>query len=228
MKTLISIAVLLASAQALAQTPAGTTFVPMDAGGYGYWPHSSTLAEGVGHGVGDIMRSAGELSHLTSKAAINFQEAQRLQMDNAGRWLGTYADLRKHNTQLRAELRGPRPTKEDAVRLAQARMPRRLSPGELDPFTGRVYWPILLRTDQYAADRTALEKLIAARATRGAQSPEDYLRSRQLVAEMLEGLREQIQEVPPADFVAAKRFLDSLAVELVSPVRIAGSIGMMR
>lgn len=230
MRTLLSVAVVLVGTQALAQQVAPGAMIASSYGGYGYSPHSSTYAEGVGHGIADVVRSIGEANFLNSKAAINFEDARRIWLDNVTKSEYTYFETRRYNTQQRAELRGGRPTTEQAVQLAQARMPRRLGPGDLDPFTGRVYWPVLLRNDHFAADRAAIEELLAVRATRG-QSSEDYFRTRQLVALMSNELKARVEEVPPAEYVAAKRFLDGLNVELISPGRMAGStvsMSMMR
>lgn len=230
MKTLtvgISMAVFLSCHLALAQTTSsgGVTVVENRLDDYSWRPHSSTLAEGIGHGVGDVLRSAGQLAYLNSRAAINYNEARRLALDNAAKTVSTYFDLRRVNDESRAEMRGPRMSSEELARMSRALLPRRLSPGELDPVTGRIGWPILLRADEYAEYRVELDKLFAER-TQGDLRTEEYLAMLKRIGEMTDELRSHIRATPAVDYIAAKRFLGSLATEARMPIEPVTRIGM--
>lgn len=228
MKTLtvgISAAVLLGCQLALAQS-AGTVSV-IDSGwdDYHWRPHSSTAAEGFGHGLADVIRSAGQANLLSSEAAINYNKARSLALDNAAKTVSTYFDMRRMNADSRAAERGRRMSREEIYRVSQALLPRRLSPGELDPVTGRVAWPILLRGDDFASYRVDLDRLFAER-TQGDLTTDQYLTLLERLGQMTEELRDQIEVIPTIDYIAAKRFLGSLTIEARAPIEPVARIGM--
>jgi hypothetical protein len=179
--------------------------------GYVYKP--STAGESYARGFADVVRSAGQANLDNSEAAINYSEARKREIENQRLWTDTYFQMRKMNREYREAERGPRPTMEDAVRYAQAGKPKRLSPSELDAVTGGVSWPILLRDDRYSQGRAELERLFAQRAASGTIGAQDYLKIRETTDAMLEQLKGQVRDVPPSDYVAARRFLESLAYE---------------
>jgi hypothetical protein len=125
--------------------------------------------------------------------------------------------IRQANRTARAAERGPRPTNEDLVRLAQSGRPARLSPRELDHLTGEVAWPLLLEEAHYDRYREALEALFAARAADGQIGPDAYREIDRLAGKMLELLKGCIHEVPPEEYMIARRFLESLAYEARLP-----------
>ena len=225
MKYLISLALALAAVGAViayAQVQTQPITPPNDGGGYygGYpvYTHSSTAAEGRLRGMGDLVRSAGQANLSNSAAAVNYSVARSNQIQNRDQWTSTYFNMRETNRRARAAERGPRPTMEDAVRYAQAGMPKPLSPGELNPITGKISWPRFLQTDEYGANRAKLERIFAYRASSGAIGPEDYMKTRQTVDTMLADLKKQIREIPPMQYMSARKFLQSLKYEIDRPV----------
>jgi hypothetical protein len=178
----------------------------------GYY-HSSTAAEGALRGMGDLARSAGQYNLATSQAAINLTEAQKKYIDNRDQWTNTYFQMREANRMYRARERGERPSMEDMVRYAQAGKPQQLSPSELDSVTGQINWPALLQDDRFAAHRSDLEKLFLTRAQQGALALEDRSQIRKTTDAMLNELRGLVRDVPQADYIAARRFIESLAFE---------------
>jgi hypothetical protein len=179
--------------------------------------HASTAAEGAARGMADVVRSQGQANLANSAAAINMTEAQSNYIQNRDQWTNTYFQMRDANRKYRAAERGPRPSMEDLVRNAQTGMPDRLSPGELDSVAGGISWPGLLQTDQYAAYRSELDALYAKRARDGALSTPDYIQADKLTKDMMAELKDQIRDVPQMDYIAAKRFLQSLGYEARLP-----------
>ena len=211
----------------LTTSSTGQPIVPLaDYGGdYGSGYHASTAAEGFFRGLGDMARSEGQFNYNTSKAAINATEATRRAIENQRRWVESYFDLRRMNAERRALERGSRPTMADLARYAQAGMPRRLNPSELDPFTGQVAWPILLRSADFAHDREPIEKILADRAALGTISTADFLRANRIAADMLATLKQQIHDVPTGAYMTARRFLEALGYELAQPTtRLAAQV----
>ncbi len=185
--------------------------------GWGGGYHASTAAEGYASGMGDVIRSAGQARMDSSQAAINYTQAQKQEIENRKQWTQTYFDMRRINREAREAESGPKRTQEDWIRLAQAGMPERLSPSELDSVGGQLTWPILLRKDEYAQDRAVIDKAFTSRATTGTISPDDYA-SVQRATESIEGrMKKEIRNVPSIDYTTAKRFLKNLNFESRQP-----------
>ncbi len=178
-------------------------------GGY----HASTAAEGAARGLADIIRSQGLANKLNAEAATEFQHANRLALENAEKWVDTYFATREKNRAYRASERGPRPTSSDLIRYSKARLPERLSPSDVDVLSGTIYWPLLLQEQDLAADRKQIEQLVDKWVSTGKLSPREYLQLRRRTDAMKGALRERIEQMPPADYLAARSFLESLAYE---------------
>src|SRR5690242_11792328 len=63
--------------------------------------NASTAAEGLGRGIGDVVRSQGEYNLNTSQAAINLTQARSQEIDNRMQATQTYFAMRNLNTQQR-------------------------------------------------------------------------------------------------------------------------------
>jgi hypothetical protein len=214
-------------AQAPTSTRAGSNLtpyvpppIPYTGGGYGYgwWSRSSTAAEGYGRGLAEVIRAKGDYNLATSAAAVNFSEARRREIENDKAWTQTYFEMREVNRQQRdAEIKRQRGNPADFARYAQAGKPKPLSNRELDAVTGEIHWPILLTAANYEPQRAALAKIFAARAYHGVLKSEDFLSAVRTIDDISAGLTARINEVPPQQFVEARRFLRSLAYEARMP-----------
>lgn len=186
-------------------------------GGYGGGYHSSTAAEGRLRGMGDLVRSAGQANLSNSAAAINYSAARRNEIENYSARTQTYFEMRDYNRKARAAERGPRASMEQLVRFAQAGKPKPLSPSEVDVVTGVLDWPRWLKSNEFAADRQKVERLFSERAHKGGLGREDYMKAREVTDSMLAELKTQVRDTPPADYVASKQFLQSLAYAASQP-----------
>ena len=98
----------------------------------------------------------------------------------------------------------------------RARLPSRLSPAEWDPGRGVFGWPQVLAGEVFAADRTQIETLFAARDAEPHASglgSENYRQIKHDVAAMNDRLHAQIHEMSPDEYIAASKFLKSLEFE---------------
>jgi hypothetical protein len=98
--------------------------------------------------------------------------------------------------------------------LAKAAPPVPLSEEELDPVTGKIAWPMILRQDDYEPLRRELDQLFAERANEGGNISSEQAgaiaaSSKQLSAE----LKKRLKEYPSGDYMAAKRFVERLSHE---------------
>ena len=188
--------------------------VPVGAGSYyGGWPGyygGGTPAGSAMNGMASAISAAGSYNLSTSEAAINMTQAQKAAMQNDQLYANTYFEMRAANRAARAAENGPKPTMEQLVRIAQQGAPRPLPTGALDPVSGGVAWPELLKTADYDPQRTELNELFAKRAELGGLGFSDQTKARQAVDGMFATLKGQIRSVPSDQYVASRSFLNSL------------------
>jgi hypothetical protein len=152
---------------------------------------------------------------MTSEAAVNIEEARRKFIENRARATAAYFEMRRLNREARIA-EGPQPASpSQAAALAKADAPKPLGISQWDPVTGQIAWPKALRDELFATERAQIEE--AAAAIADGPSAHDYstiLLVRASAGNMLEKLRANIEILPPTDFIAAKKFLDSLVFTL--------------
>jgi hypothetical protein len=169
-------------------------------------------------GMADVTRSAGAANLMNSQAAGYWQDATRKYIENRDYAAKTYFDMRAQNNAARAAERGPRPTQEDLVRYSQSRMPDRLSPSELDPLTGQIGWPPVLRDDQYKQYRDALETLYDQRSAAGGYlNTSQRAEVKRLTSYMKDDLKQNINAYSSTEYLQAKKFIEGLDYELYAP-----------
>jgi hypothetical protein len=170
-------------------------------------PYSSTLEEGMQRGYADVVRSYGMANLLNSQAANQIEQARKAYMENRLRATQTYFEMRRYNTEARRAEQGTPLSMEQYVRLARQQAPEPLTATQLDPLTGTVSWPALLRTPAYEPFRLRIERLFQDRATGYIV----YGEIQQAIEDFAAQLKDDIMKFPANDYVAAKKFLDSLA-----------------
>lgn len=184
---------------------------------YGYSP--STAAESQARGIADAVRSAGMANLMNSEAAKRYQQARSQDLENRLKATETYFEMRRLNQQYReAERKGSKPSTEVALRIAQSRKPSRLSPAQLDPVTGGIDWPIILRNGPYAAYTAELAKLFEERAQSShVFKADEYQRVEELISACQADLLARLKDYKPQDYIDAKKFLDGMAYEARFP-----------
>lgn len=183
-------------------------------GGY-YGPYggaytASTAEEGMANGFANVIRSAAQANLTNAQAATQAQDAVTKYLDNRTLATQTYFNMRQMNSQYRAAERGKPLSMEQYVRLAKQEAPDRMSPSQLDPFTGQIQWPQQLMGASFAPLRTKLEALYKQRALGDLQT---YAAIKEACAAMSAELTRNIKQMAPMDFVVARNFVDSLGYE---------------
>lgn len=210
--TLVLLAATWVNAQFLPEEPTDTIIDPFfgDVGDTN--TGASTLEEGSQRGFADIVRSAGANRLLTSEAMKNVEDARRSYIDNRLKATQTYFDMKRINDDYRDSRRSQPLSFEGYVRLARSQAPDRLSVSQLDPFTGAIGWPAILRQPAYAKDRLVIETLYSERANNLASNKREI----QLACDnLLNALHADIDLYEQTDYVRAKRFIESLRYEAV-------------
>ena len=90
-------------------------------------------------------------------------------------------------------------------------MPKPLGPNQMDPVNGQLNWPSALQQDSFAAQRGEVDQLFAVRARYGGLGYADQMKVRQTVDAMFDQLKEQIQQIPPQDYIACRSFLQRVS-----------------
>jgi hypothetical protein len=196
-----------ALAQVQSQSPVASYYPPS------YTQASTTLEEGAARGMADIVRSAGAANLMHSEAAKNYEEARARAFDNRLKMTQTYFDIKQQNQAARAGMRGQRTTAEQLFRVAKERSPDPLSPSELDPYSGEIRWPTLLRAADYADMRVTVDDLVRKRmADPVAMTVEDRAALRAALDSLAAQMRANISVYDPQEYTVARNFLESLSV----------------
>ena len=175
--------------------------------------HASTAAEGAARGMSDMIQSAGAANLMNSEAAKNYEAARKQNIENRLTWTNTYWEMKRVNKEYRDAQRRPAPTQEQLVRMAKGGLPDRLAISQLDPLTGVLAWPDVLRAEPYAEYRVQIDKIYAGRAANGYLGPDQYLKVKQLTNEMTNVLKQNIKQYTSTESIQARKFLESVSFE---------------
>jgi hypothetical protein len=186
--------------------------VPYYGGGSNNYHHASTVEEGAARGLADVIRSAGAANMMNSEAAKNYEDARKKYIDNRLLRTQTYFEMKQINKQARWGNQRRR-SQADLIRFSKARLPDRLNHAELDPLSGDLTWPLILRMASLEPQRKKLQTLFALRARDGYVGPDQYLEIVDHVKAMMDALKDRAKDFPSKDTIAARKFLEGLGYE---------------
>ncbi|HVC95249.1 MAG TPA: hypothetical protein VND64_16255 [Pirellulales bacterium] len=180
-------------------------------GGYGGYVWA---AEAYTRSMAMIVQSAGLGNLRTSEAAINYQDARSKEFDNRTKATQSYFENRRMIKSYRDAERKPPPTSEQLYRMAKQGIPKPLSTNELEPVSGEITWPVVLRDNAFASFRELAEQFYEGRAAGSTDVTYDsYVQFHQAIADCQSLLKSRLKEYQADDYIRAKKFLDSLAYE---------------
>lgn len=177
---------------------------PAGFGGYGGGtPEGNYLA-----GVASTIYSLGSYNESTSRAAINYETARGQYIENQRRFTEAYFALREVNQARRAEkLARAKISPEVLATHSSAPRPRPLGGEALDPVTKELLWPEALKSEEYALERRQIDEAIYGLISTGSG---DALAIQRAARAMVRTLQSNIRNLPTGDYLAARKFLDSL------------------
>jgi hypothetical protein len=179
---------------------------------------ASTVGQSYAMGMADLVRAAGDRNLNNSKASINYEQADSMDMDNQIKGEQTYFEMRKMNKSYRKGEESPGLTSEDSWRYAQMFAPKRLTSTQLDPVTGKIYWPMMFQDPKYTKYCDQLNNFFVQRETsHGGIGYDTYLQIQKTTDAMLAELQKNINMYQPADYISLKNFIQSLAYEAKLP-----------
>jgi hypothetical protein len=196
---------------------------------YGYaYGHASTLEEGWLRGLASLAAAQGEGNYYNSLASINYQQAYSQYAKNCELATETYFKIKQTNKAAREAMRPDPLTYAQYVSLAKKAAPARLTQYEYNRSLGRLNWPDVLAGDEFAPERNAINEAFASRSHSDVGAGSNfYVEIRQLSTSLQAKLKEKVQELDMAQYVAAKKFLVSLSYESMQPL-ITQSLAMAR
>lgn len=151
--------------------------------------------------------------------AANYQRAYQQQQE----WRAQthIAEVQRHAShRAQHEALHPHATPEELAAFNKARLPAPLSVDEFDPAKGVIQWPAVLKRREFDDSRTKLEGLFRQAAANphgsgvGTQNYRDIVH---VVDEMHDQLHSEIAQFTPKAYIAASKFLKSLAYRAKGP-----------
>jgi hypothetical protein len=169
-----------------------------------------------------VIANAAATNAAVAKAVDDIERIRTLALDNDLKAVKAFYDRRKMYADYRAQHAAQRSDKDDLARRAKPSIDR-ASAYQVDPLRGRIFWPSVLKREEFANARTQIDDLFAQRRSRQAGLGSNFCRqTKSLSLAMRNQLREMMDEVPPTEYLAARKFLDTLALEAQMPPRIEG------
>jgi hypothetical protein len=165
---------------------------------------------GYRYGAGNYMTGMANLIRAQSQAAVNYERARSQYIDNKQKWTQNYMRMKEERQAFDARQRErDRHSSESLSAAARDGLPATLGPDALDPVTGRITWPDILKGPDFTRQRTQLDELFEHRATTSSGAMNiDKIHAATI--EMNAKLRNRIEEIPAKHYIAARKFIDSL------------------
>ncbi|GAB4139156.1 MAG: hypothetical protein Tsb009_07890 [Planctomycetaceae bacterium] len=192
---------------------------------YGYrWSISfggSSLVDDYYRGVANVIRAQGQLELARSRAILNYQQARSQYIQNQQRWNEVYQE----RVRLLEEKRRIAETKrEERVQKIQERRKKyqqylksktrpRMTASQLDPYTGKIFWPEVLQSDDFRKIREEIDEWFVIRAHTGTISGTEQDIDEKIKA-MSQILKTKIRELPTDQYITARSFLELLSNEI--------------
>ena len=175
---------------------------------------ASTPASANLHGIADALRARGDAQRSASEAAINVQTARGKAIKNRVDSANAVVAIRKARfdadrlkREYAAEVREERKARLTALRSRPKRIPKTLSPYELDHYSGKIAWPVTLRDQQFSQVRKAVEKELTLHVRQTGSNEARLLTS---ISTLRKSVGKQARTIGYREFAAASKFLDRL------------------
>ena len=176
-------------------------------------PKAATVYESYLRGWADLYRSVGEYFYLTALGAKEAQDARQHAIYNSVTAIRADQEIRQINREVRREQQ-PKYYTQDVIDFERKLQPARLTHEQLDS-DGHIAWPDLLLANDYRQPRQALDELFRQRASTVpvGQKAEVHKSILDATSRLNAELVKRIENYPPTDYLAARKFIDSLRNE---------------
>jgi hypothetical protein len=159
--------------------------------------------------MAELTRARGEAMESQARAARDYEVARQQYIENKTQWLEEYNQRKRIGLAEREAKNAERREAINRARAARASRPETPLAIQLDPETGVLDWPEVLRGAEYAGPRARLDELFQWQA-QGASGAELADGIRQAAADMHTRLTAHIGDYAANDYIAADKFLKAL------------------
>jgi hypothetical protein len=157
-----------------------------------------------------MAKAVGDAATSNVKALENLETARGRVIENSVKSASTFYEKRKLFAAHQGSSAVQRASRDDLLRYGKAG----LSTARIDA-QGKVDWPELLLRGEFSVARAAIDYAFSQRSLQPMDVGSDPQRTaRTAVGQMRSQLRKLMSELSPAEYAAARRFLDSLTLEL--------------
>lgn len=158
-----------------------------------------------------------------AKTLVTLQEVRSAVLDNNLKVTKTFYDKRALHAGYQGLNVKKRPTQEDVIRYSKISAPKRPTNFQLTAMQGTIHWPETLLDEDFFHCRARLDSLFAQRSATSPATSGNISRQIQTTVTQMRGqLRAKIRDMSPTEYLAARRFVDSLAYEAGFNRRIDG------
>jgi len=183
--------------------------------GYSGYPYDPRF------GIAAIVRATGQTNLLNAHARTQHARAARLEMENSVQFLQTRLERQRINKESRfghlhrrgQMVRAQKRAQEMLVSHQESRRPI------VDPSTGAVDWPLLLRTSHYDRARQPIDLVFRNRSKFGSINPDHFLPMRDWIERIQAELKANVADYEMEDYVEARDFLRALIDEARQDLR---------
>lgn len=177
----------------------------------------------------DIIRAQAEMVKAQAAAAESWARVREMQektrslaLDNNLKYAKTFYDKRKLWEEHKTLHPRDQVTPEEINRYSRSNLPKRLESYQLGS-RGITYWPAVFERPEFAEERDEIDRLFKQRQPRDAGPDSDFYREvHEATDSMRDDLRRIMKELSPAQYVAARKFIDGVAREAELPPDISG------
>ena len=166
------------------------------------------------YGTAELLRASATANVLNANARNQNAYTARLEMENSVQFLTTRLERKQINKQTRFGHLRARGEQVRHAKLGEDVLVGRPAPrGPVDPATGRVAWPLLLRSTYYAKARGPIDLVFHQRSLAGSINPDYFLPMRDWIERIECELKANVAYYEITDYLEAKDFLRSLVEE---------------
>jgi hypothetical protein len=159
---------------------------------------------------GSYANSMANVIRAQAQASLTYEQARSKYIENKQKWTENYYKMREErHAALARQQEQNKHSPESLTAAAKSDVPATLGADVLDPVTGRITWPDILKGAEFATQRSTLDEMFELRAKTSNGSSNVY-QIHLTTLEMTTKLRNRIDEIPAKQYIAARKFLDSL------------------
>ena len=170
----------------------------------------------------EMITALANVRQTDAKTLQTLQQVRSLSLDNKVKTTKTFYEKRKLRSEYLAAENRKRLSKKDRDRYSKASLPKRPGDRQLHPDQDKIYWPHALQHERFIEYREQLDRLFAKRGMGSGIGDGTYQQVQDVAGAMQADLRSMIRQMPPAEYLQARRFIDSLVFESRFAKRIEG------